>query len=79
MQMGGLAGTGMSILPGGPPVDVGVLKDGRRVWSCWAEAHEQLTDQAPIISLVDRHENLYFQHRGPAPSASRLAHSFCRR
>jgi hypothetical protein len=64
MQMAGMAGTGMSIGPAGPPIENGAISHGRKVWSFWAEAHEKLTDPAPIIGFVDNQDNLYFQYKG---------------
>jgi hypothetical protein len=64
VQMAGQAGTGVTTQPVGPQTENGTIKNSRRVWSYWAEAHEQLNDPAPIISFVDRHGNLYFQYKG---------------
>lgn len=64
MQMAGMAGTGMSIRPAGPQIENGAISHGQKIWSFWAEAHEQLNDPAPIISFVDNQDNLYFQYKG---------------
>jgi hypothetical protein len=65
VQLGGQAGSGISILPTGHSGSPPYLDNGSTVREYPAQVNlEQPVQFAPIISFVDRHGNLYFQYKG---------------